>query len=105
MLHIFRHSPTNAPGGNRELWRTQTALHELHVGHSKVSAASRFHLFLAVVFPNVAHLTWYGSLGLANHIAWRELKESWGQRMNHWEILMFPAIAATWQHSLLQPQP
>ncbi|KAG1802522.1 uncharacterized protein BJ212DRAFT_1591281 [Suillus subaureus] len=69
----------HAQDGNRELWTTQTALSELHVGRSKVSPASQFHLFLAVVFPNLVDLSRsYTAYRLADGIAWRQLKEAVG---------------------------
>jgi hypothetical protein len=85
-----------APGG--ELWPTQTALHELHVGHSTVSEASSFHVLVAVVFPSLARLTYYGQF----HVEWRKIEELWKQLLKQREIN--PALVATWQDSLLQPQ-
>ncbi|KAG1831909.1 hypothetical protein DFJ58DRAFT_871457, partial [Suillus subalutaceus] len=82
------HFPTLpcAPDGTRELWTTQTALSELHVGRSKVSAGSQFHLFLAVVFPNLVDLSRYHSAyRLADGIVWRQLKEAWEQLAIHLE--------------------
>lgn len=73
------HLPTlpYAPDGNRELWTTQTALRVLHVGRSKVSAASHFYVFLALVFPNLADLTRYRApLGLANSQVWHNLNNA-----------------------------
>lgn len=89
-----------APDGNQELWPTQTALRNLHVGHSTVSEASRFNLFLAVVFPNLAR---YARFGSGNSDEWRELEESWRQLLKERETS--PAMVATWRDSLLQPQP
>ncbi|KAG2114505.1 hypothetical protein BD769DRAFT_1489524 [Suillus cothurnatus] len=72
------HYPTlpRAQDGTPELWAMQTALSELHVGHSKVSPASQLHLFLAMIFPNLADLSRYQSaLSIADGIAWRHLIE------------------------------
>ncbi|KAG1747291.1 hypothetical protein EDD22DRAFT_1053151 [Suillus occidentalis] len=104
-LHILQLSfnatdfPTlpHAPDGTRELWPTQTALHEPHVAHSVVSEASSFHLFLAVVFPSLARLIH------AEHLQFSKIKELWEQLLKERE--MNPAIVATWRDSLLQPQP
>ncbi|KAG2335598.1 hypothetical protein BDR05DRAFT_1063828 [Suillus weaverae] len=91
-----------SPDGNRELWTTQPALRELHIGHSKVSAASRFPRFLAVMFPGLAVLT-RDPTELDDGVAWRELRTSWTQLMIYRK--MFPDMENTWRESLLQPQP
>jgi hypothetical protein len=93
----------NAPDGTRELWPTQTALHELHAAHSTVWDASSFHVILAVMFPSLARLNRYDPIRRDNLIAWRKTKELWEQLLKQRE--MNPAIVATWQDSLLQPQP
>ncbi|KAG1778218.1 hypothetical protein EV702DRAFT_1277963 [Suillus placidus] len=93
-----------SPDGNRELWTTQPTLRELHVGHSKVSAASRFPRFLAVLFPGLAVLSREDmSLDSADGIAWRELRTSWTQLMIYRQ--MFPDMENTWRADLLQPRP
>jgi hypothetical protein len=82
------HYPTlpRAQDGTPELWAMQTALSELHVGHSKVSPASQLHLFLAMIFPNLADLSRYQSaLSIADGIAWRHLIEVWEEQMTQWE--------------------
>ncbi|KAG2134467.1 hypothetical protein DEU56DRAFT_902000 [Suillus clintonianus] len=78
------HLPTlpHAPDGNREVWRAQTALRELHVGHSKVSEAAHVHFFLAMVFPNLADFAWYDSLNPSDITVWQEIVRLWKQEVN-----------------------
>jgi hypothetical protein len=90
-----------APDGTRELWPTQTALHELHVAHSSVLWQSWLYLFLAVFFPNLAHLTWYDVLG--DNYKWGKVKEVWESTVKHLKIR--PAMVASWQDFLLQARP
>ncbi|KAG2047231.1 hypothetical protein BDR06DRAFT_1000262 [Suillus hirtellus] len=42
-----------------ELWRTQTALRNLHLGYSEVSEVARVPYFLAEVFPTLLNFKWY----------------------------------------------
>ncbi|KAG1842682.1 hypothetical protein C8R48DRAFT_780953 [Suillus tomentosus] len=90
-----------APDGNPELWTTQTTLCKLHVGHSKVSEASRLHLFLAVLFPNLADLKY--CLHFNGLSAWIKLDKAWSELLIEREN--FPDEAASWPHFLLQLQP
>ncbi|KAG2088674.1 uncharacterized protein F5147DRAFT_44534 [Suillus discolor] len=97
------HFPTlpRAPDGNLELWTTQTTLCKLHVGHSKVSEASRLHLFLAVLFPNLADLKHCYCLdGVAACI---QLEKTWSKLLIERENS--PDEAASWPNTLLQLQP
>ncbi|KAG2041371.1 hypothetical protein BDR03DRAFT_1089209 [Suillus americanus] len=97
------HLPTlpHAQDGNRDLWTTQTALSELHVGRSKVSTMSHFHLFIALVFPNLVDISrYYSGYRMADGIVWRRLKEAWEQLAIHLDE--FPAAAASWKTFLLQ---
>ncbi|KAG1900195.1 uncharacterized protein F5891DRAFT_1034603 [Suillus fuscotomentosus] len=48
-----------APDGTEELWPTQTALRNLHLGYSKVSEVARVPYFLAEVFPTLFDFKWY----------------------------------------------
>ncbi|KIK43157.1 hypothetical protein CY34DRAFT_82326 [Suillus luteus UH-Slu-Lm8-n1] len=64
--------PTMVPQGGdgmEMLWPAQTALRELHVGHSAVSEVSRMSFILGNVFPALTHLKWeeyYGSFDVEN---------------------------------------
>ncbi|KAG1865641.1 hypothetical protein C8R48DRAFT_705514 [Suillus tomentosus] len=97
------HFPTlpRVPDGNLRLWTTQTAIRKLHVGHSRVSKASRFHLFLAVLFPNLADLKYcFDFDGLS---AWIQLEKAWSELLIEREN--FADEAASWPNFLLQLQP
>ncbi|KAG2090373.1 uncharacterized protein F5147DRAFT_787257 [Suillus discolor] len=97
------HFPTlpRAPDGNLELWTTQTAVRKLHVGHSKVSEASRFHIFLAVLFPNLADLKYcFHFDGLS---AWIQLEKAWSELLIEREYSADEA--ASWPNFLLQLRP
>ncbi|KAG1814185.1 hypothetical protein EV424DRAFT_1414387 [Suillus variegatus] len=48
-----------APDGTEELWPTQTALRNLHLGYSEVSEVARIPYFLAEVFPTLFDFKWY----------------------------------------------
>ncbi|KAG1813058.1 hypothetical protein EV424DRAFT_1557643 [Suillus variegatus] len=90
-----------APDGNLELWTTQTTLCKLHVGHSKVSEASHLHLFLAVLFPNLADLKY--CLHFNGLSAWIKLDKAWSELLIEREN--FSDEAASWPNFLLQLQP
>ncbi|KAG1798191.1 uncharacterized protein HD556DRAFT_1534939 [Suillus plorans] len=45
--------------GTEELWPTQTALRNLHLGYSEVSEVARVPYFLAEVFPTLLNFKWY----------------------------------------------
>ncbi|KAG2088668.1 uncharacterized protein F5147DRAFT_726726 [Suillus discolor] len=97
------HFPTlpRAPDANLELWTTQTTLCRLHVGHSKVSEASCLHLFLAVLFPNLADLKY--CLHFDGLSAWIKLENAWSELLIERENS--PDEATSWPNSLLQLQP
>ncbi|KAG1799218.1 uncharacterized protein HD556DRAFT_1231676 [Suillus plorans] len=97
------HFPTlpRAPDGNLELWTTQTTLCKLHVGESKVSEASRLHLFLVVLFPNLADLKYY--LHFDGLSAWIKLEKAWSELLIERENSS--GEAASWPNTLLQLQP
>ncbi|KAG1737320.1 hypothetical protein EDB19DRAFT_1877937 [Suillus lakei] len=48
-----------APDRTGKFWPKQTALHKLHVGHSKVAETAHLPCFLAGVFPNLLDFEWY----------------------------------------------
>ncbi|KAG1744712.1 hypothetical protein EDD22DRAFT_958605 [Suillus occidentalis] len=59
--------PTMLP--QEMLWPAQTALRELHVGHSTVSEVARMPFILANVFPALTHFQWedyFGSFDFHN---------------------------------------
>lgn len=85
-----------APDGTHELWPMRTALHELHIAHSSVLGQSQLFLFLAVVFPNLAHLTRYDVLRSGDDHKWGKVKEVWEHMVKH------RAVEAFWQNFLLQ---
>ncbi|KAG1904914.1 uncharacterized protein F5891DRAFT_719103 [Suillus fuscotomentosus] len=97
------HFPTlpRAPDGNLELWTTQTAFRKLNIGESKVSEASRLHLFLAVLFPNLARLEYY--IRFEGAAAWIQTEEAWRELLIERENS--PDEAASWPNFLLQLQP
>jgi hypothetical protein len=60
-----------AEDGTERLWPAQTALRELHVGHSQVSEVARMPYILANVFPalsnvNFAWEQFFGSFDIEN---------------------------------------
>jgi hypothetical protein len=52
-----------AEDGTERLWPAQTALRELHLGHSQVSEVARMPYILAKVFPALSFLDWYHFFG------------------------------------------
>jgi hypothetical protein len=70
-----------APG--MEIWPKQTALRQLHIGHSQVSEAAYMPYILERVFPALEEFDWYHDLGnidLELHTG-AEFQEAWGQIM------------------------
>jgi hypothetical protein len=57
-----------ADDGTERLWPAQTALRELHVGHSYVPEVARIPYILAKVFPalNLLRFNWYYYVGMAD---------------------------------------
>ncbi|KAG1840379.1 hypothetical protein DFJ58DRAFT_667162 [Suillus subalutaceus] len=57
-------TPPHALGGYTDLWLNQTALRELHVGHSQVATAALVPFLLAAVFPNLDDIKWHQTPGV-----------------------------------------
>ncbi|KAG1724347.1 hypothetical protein EDB19DRAFT_2043511 [Suillus lakei] len=98
-------TPPYMPGGCTELWPNQTALRELHVGHSKVGKAALVPFLLGVVFPNLDDIKWHQTAGVghdvrSHELLWGELTEVWRKVVRLRETN--PAMLASFRHILLR---
>ncbi|KIK31826.1 hypothetical protein CY34DRAFT_19531 [Suillus luteus UH-Slu-Lm8-n1] len=70
-----------AEDGTERLWPAQTALRELHFGHSNVPEVASIPYILAKVFPALSSLRWYDFVGgfFIDNVSRPVLEEVWKQ--------------------------
>ncbi|KAG2346584.1 hypothetical protein BDR05DRAFT_959517 [Suillus weaverae] len=98
-------TPPYVPGGHTDLWLNQTALRELHVGHSQVATAALVPFLLAVVFPNLNDIKWHQTPGVdydawLHELQWGELAEVWRKAVSLQKTN--PAMLASFRAVLLR---
>ncbi|KAG2143173.1 hypothetical protein BD769DRAFT_1037592 [Suillus cothurnatus] len=95
------------PGGDTDLWLNQTALRELHVGHSHVETATLVPFLLAFVFPNLGDIQCHQTFGIPVSHPVRENEFLWGKLVRQWRKVVDlrktnPAKLASFRPVLLQ---